>query len=230
MRESMNLSRQFGTAPSLAIQALDSPAVSFKTVDITQRGNGLGGLFIAFMQESTNKQFGIVVAYILPGFILLAGVAPVLPAIARWLNPVDQGELGIGPPVYAVLGATALGLLLSCFRWLLLDHLHQWTGVKRPQWDDRRLATSLGSFDYLVQNHFRYYEFCGNSLLAVIVSYSLNRLYATVPFLGLGTDLLVLMIALVLFAASRDALSRYYRRTTRLIGNQTSERRKDVQR
>jgi hypothetical protein len=159
-----------------------------------------------------------MIAYVLPGFIALAGVAPLFPAVARWLRPVGQGDLGLGPPLYAVLAAMALGQVLSCFRWLLLDHLHQSTGVKRPAWDDSQLDRVLDGFDYLVQNHLRYYEFCGNTLLAVLWSYGLNRALHTLPFLGLGTDLAVVVVLLVLFVASRDALRNYYTRTSRLVG------------
>jgi hypothetical protein len=170
------------------------------------------------MSQTSNWQFGLIVAYILPGFIALAGTAPLLPAVATWLRPVAQGDLGLGPPVYALLTATAVGLFLSCFRWLSIDQIHCWTGVRRPAWDDRQLANALGGFDYLVQNHFRYYEFCGNTLLAVLWGYGLNRWMGTLPFLGAGTDLGMSIVSAVLFTASRDALARYYTRTGRLLG------------
>jgi hypothetical protein len=40
----------------------------------------------------------------------------------------------------------------------------------------------------------------------------------TLSFLGLGTDLGVLIVSAVLFSASRDALAKYYSRTGRLLG------------
>jgi len=169
--------------------------------------------------EKSFSNFGLLVAYVLPGFIAVAGMAPIFPTLAGWLRPVAQGDLGLGPPVYAVLGATAVGLILSCFRWVLIDHVHQWTGVKQPVWDDSQLSELLGGFDYLVQNHFRYYEFTANTLLAVVGAYSVNRVLGTLPFLGLGTDLGVLILSVVLFAASRDALAKYYSRTGRMIGD-----------
>jgi hypothetical protein len=170
------------------------------------------------MTETPSGQFGLMVAYVLPGFIGLAGMAPLFPSVARWLRPVGQGDLGLGPPLYAVLAATAMGLILSCFRWLSIDQLHRWMGVTPPAWDDRQLAEVLDGFDYLVQNHFRYYEFCGNTLVAALVGYTINRWMGTLPFLGPATDLGMWVLVIVLFTASRDALAKYYARTGRLIG------------
>ncbi len=101
------------------------------------------------MAETSSRQFGLIVAYVLPGFIGLAGVAPLFPAVGQWLQPIDRGDMGFGPPIYALMAATVVGLIVSCFRWLLLDQLHQWTGVRRPAWDDSRLETTLDGFDYL---------------------------------------------------------------------------------
>jgi hypothetical protein len=170
------------------------------------------------MTGTSNWQFGLIVAYVLPGFIGLAGLAPLLPAVAGWLRPTSQGSLDLGAPVYAILAATATGLVLSNFRWLLLDQVLYWTGVQRPTWNDTQLASVLGAFDYLVQNHYRYYEFSGNTLIALLWAYGMNRIEGTVPFLGPATDLGMAIILLVLFAASRDALSKYYTRTGLLLG------------
>ena len=80
------------------------------------------------------------------------------------------------------------------------------------------LDGKLGSFDYLVQNHFRYYEFCGNTFLALLFAYGVNRILGTSRIFGIGTDLAVLVVLLVLFVASRDALANYYTRTALLLG------------
>jgi hypothetical protein len=171
------------------------------------------------MTQGPPWQFGLILAYLVPGFIGLAGVAPLVPAVARWLTLTTPGSLDLGPTFYAVLAATAVGMILSCFRWLLIDRLHQSTGLKRPVWNDESLHGKLGSFDYLVQNHFRYYEFCGNTLLALLWAYGVNRILGTSRIFGVGTDLAVLVVLLVLFVASRDALTKYYARTALLLGD-----------
>lgn len=174
----------------------------------------------ALMTGTSRTQFGFLIAYILPGFIALAGFVPLFPVIGNWLQPVSSGEfdLGLGPPLYAVLAALALGQVLSCFRWILIDQTHQWMGVTRPTWEDGQLDQVLGAFDYLVQSHYRYAEFCGNTLLALLWAYGVNRALGTLPALGIGTDVGLVVVAAVLFAASRSALTNYYTRTRRLIG------------
>lgn len=172
------------------------------------------------MPGTSHRQFGLLIAYVLPGFIGLVGLAPVFPAVAQWLRPVSAGEfdLGLGPPLYAILGATALGLLLDSARWMSIDRIHHWMGVRRPAWEDSQLDRVLGAFDYLVQNHYRYYAFNGNTLLAALFAYVVNRAAGTLPFLGLSTDVGMVLLLAVLFVASRSALINYFARTSRLVG------------
>ena len=172
------------------------------------------------MTGSSARQFGLIIAYVLPGFLALAGSAPLIPAVSHWLTPVPATEsgFGLGPPLYSILAAMALGLVLSCLRWVIVDHAHQWMGVQRPIWEDSQLDRVLGAFDYLVQSHYRYYEWCGNTLLAVLWTYGVNRALGTLPIFGPVTDTGIALLVLVLFLASRSALANYYDRTRRLIG------------
>jgi hypothetical protein len=167
----------------------------------------------------SSNQFGLIVAYLLPGFIALAGIARLLPSVAAWLQPVGQGGANLGPPIYALLAATTLGMIIGAIRWVLIDHIHQWTGVLPPVWDDSRLGDSLVAFNYLVESHYRYYQFVSGALLAVIWTYAIERLTNASPLLGVGTDLGVFILCAVLFAGSRDALKKYYNRTGRLVGH-----------
>jgi hypothetical protein len=170
------------------------------------------------MNPSSNH-FGIIVAYLLPGFIGLIGIAPFVPTVSVWLHPSGYAEASVGPPVYAILAAITIGMLVSCVRWLFVDHVHWWTGLIPPVWDDRNLEQRLVAFNYLVESHYRYYQFVANSLVAVVWAYLVHRVMGTSPFLSIGTDVSVLVLCLILFAASRDALAKYYSRTGRVIGH-----------
>lgn len=168
--------------------------------------------------EISGRQFGLLIAYLLPGFVGLAGVAPLAPAVATWLQADTVATAGVSPSVYTLVGATTLGLVLSCFRWLLVDSMLHRMGIRRPVWKDQRLVERLEAFDYLVENHYRYYQFYANTLIAIVWSYSIHRSMKSSPLLGPGTDLGAIILCAVLFAGARDALAKYYERTSRLIG------------
>src|SRR5437016_2223014 len=119
--------------------------------------------------ETTSRQFGLAIAFLLPGFIGLGGLVLLIPAVAGWLQPVAyQGAAGIAPPIYAVFAAIAMGMTLSCIRWIIIDHIHHWTGVTPPAWDFAVLDSRLDAFNYVVEGTYRYYQFYANTLIAVV--------------------------------------------------------------
>lgn len=168
--------------------------------------------------DAPSKQFGLIVAYLLPGFVGLAGVAHFMPLVSVWLRPTSYSEASLGPPIYALIAATTIGMIANVFRWMVIDHIHWWTVVVPPVWDDNRLEERLGAFTYLVENHYRYYQFVANALVAVVWTYSINRFLNTSPLLGVGTDVGAVVLCAALFATSRETLLKYYTRTSRLLG------------
>jgi hypothetical protein len=167
-----------------------------------------------FMDNLT-RQFGLIVAYLLPGFIALAGIAPLIPVVSSWLEPLNQG-IAIGPPIYALMAATAAGMVVSCFRWLLIDQVHALTGVPSPALNYRALEKQMTAFNYWVEQNYRYHQFYANALIAILFAYGVNRLLKTSLLLGFGTDLGVFILCAVLFAGSRDALLKFRRRVGQL--------------
>ena len=168
--------------------------------------------------DTLPKQFGLLIAYLLPGFVVLLGLEPVVPMLAEWFRPVNHADLGFGPPIYAVMAATTLGMAVSSIRWLVIDHLHGWMGVKTPPIDFAAMDGRLQEFSYIVEGTYRFYQHSANMLVAVALAYGTNRLLRTSPLLGPGTDLGVFILCAIFFAASRDSLVRYYVRAGRLLG------------
>jgi len=163
-----------------------------------------------------SRQFGLVIAYLLPGFIALIGVAPFVPMIAGWLRADQSGSFGA--PVYALLAATAAGMVVSCFRWFLVDQVLVLTGLERPRFNAQALEQNPSAFNYLIENHYRYFQFYANTLVAVIWTYFIYRSHSTFSHLTLGTDTGVMVSCAVLFAGSRDALGKFRMRSRLLAG------------
>ena len=166
--------------------------------------------------ENLNRHFGLVIAFILPGFVALSGVAPLAPNVSAWLHAASAG---FGAPLYVLLAAAEAGMVASCFRWLIVDRLHELSGIAAPSFNPRALVERPAAFDYLVESHYRYYQFYANTLVAAVWAYAVHRWAADLPVLGIGSDLCMLLLCGVLFAGSRDALSKYRDRSRQLLGN-----------
>jgi uncharacterized SAM-binding protein YcdF (DUF218 family) len=165
------------------------------------------------------RNFGLLIAYIIPGFIALAGLGFAFDPIARWLVADASNAPNLGAFLYAMLASLGAGMAVSSVRWALLDSAHHSLGIQRPNWDDSRLDRKLAAFDYIVENHYRYYQFYGNTLIAVLFSWTVWHVTPIGIVHGLGwPDLGIFALEVILLAGSRDTLRKYYARTSRLLG------------
>lgn len=179
------------------------------------------------MQTVTSQNFGLLIAYLLPGFVALSGVAEYSPTLRLWLGRVPQDAPSIGGFLYATLASIGAGLIVSTVRWLVIDTLHHWTGVRRGNWDFSRLQENVAAFDVLGENHYRYYQAYGNGAVAVAFWYLARWTAAGLwsPPLGWGA-IGVLLLEVLLLAGSRDTIRRYYDRMSKLLSS-TRATRKD---
>jgi hypothetical protein len=157
------------------------------------------------------SHFGLLIAYVLPGFTALQGL-PFLSGAA----PVTGAPEGASPTLpgflSGTLAAVAAGLTVSTVRWLVLDTIHHRTGLRPPPWDFALLEKNVAAFEFLVQIHYRYYKFYANMVVALLWAYA-SRGYAQ----G-WRSLAYLFLTALFLLGSRDSLRKYYDRTGRLLG------------
>jgi len=158
-----------------------------------------------------------LIAYVLPGFVTLWAVALVSPAVHGWLVGSTASGPNVGGFMYVSMASVATGMTVSALRWAVVDSLHVFTGLVRPAWDDSRLSERLRGFEALVENHYRYYQFYANTLVALALAYPTWRINAHAGLLH-PMDFGFLLVEGVFLAASRDALRRYYHRSAILLG------------
>jgi hypothetical protein len=180
------------------------------------------------MKDITDKNFGPLIAFCLPGFILLLGLSRSFPEVKEWLElSASKDGASIGGFLYATLASLSLGLLLSAIRWATVDwffHLVCRIGrsplpqIAFAELDNKdKLAAFLGVIDA----HYRYFQYYSNSLVAVELA-GISYLWKV----GRPSNLqLILAVALVciLALASLDCYRKFYIRgaavTTRKVGN-----------
>ncbi|MHB8974001.1 MAG: hypothetical protein ACYC3X_27675 [Pirellulaceae bacterium] len=172
------------------------------------------------MSTLSNQNFGLMIAYLLPGFVSLWGVSYFSPTVDAWINTSQQGSPSVAGFMYVTLASLAAGVTVSAVRWALIDHLHHATGVVPPAWKFGNLEGKLQSYLTLIENHYRYYQFYSNMFVAGAFAYlacvfsdglqSTHHIGATVGFF---------VVEIILFAGSRDTLQKYYTRTQQLLNS-----------
>lgn len=165
-------------------------------------------------EESSLTNFGLLIAYVLPGFTALEGFPLITPRQTAWGTTGDPN-----PTLTSFLSGTvmalAAGLTVSTVRWFLVDSLHHRTGLPRPTRDFARLEKNVAAFEYLVLVHYRYYKFYANMVVALL------WVYATKDYALGWRGAFYFPLAGLFFFASRDSLRKYYERTGSLLGTQT---------
>jgi hypothetical protein len=174
------------------------------------------------------RNFGLLIAYVIPGFVILVGLSGPSEAARVWLVGAAMDGPNLGGFLYVTLASVALGMTASAVRWAVLDSIHTLTGLKRPQLDESKLEQYLSAFDYLVEKHFRYYQFYGNSVVALLSAYAAWRVGGGVSPLPYGVaEALLVFIVAVFTAGSRDALRNYFAGGEMLLGRIRKESEDD---
>ncbi len=177
------------------------------------------------MDDFSQRNFGLTIAYVLPGFVALWGVGLFSPTVQAWLEGSPAKTPTVGGFLYVTVASLGTGLTVSLVRWAVIDTVHRWTGIADPGWDFSRLQENIAAFETLVEIHYRYYQFYANSLVALLFLYGARRAAFGVFSSGLGwTDLGFALLAGIFFAGSRDTLRKYYTRVAKLLGTAPADR------
>jgi hypothetical protein len=164
--------------------------------------------------------FGLIVAYIVPGFVVLWGLSYHSETVRQWLTVTADQAPTVGDLLYATLASVAAGVIVSAVRWAVIDTLHHHTGIPPPRWNFAMLPERLEAFRMLVEDHYRYFQFYSNSLVALAFLYVARRTVVGALANQWGVDAGFITVGIVLFIGSRDALRRYYRRAEQLFAYQ----------
>lgn len=165
--------------------------------------------------------FGLVIAYVLPGCVVLWGLGQISPEIQTWLGGQSVQSATFGGFLYIALAAIGSGLIVSTIRWFVLDTLHHLLGIRPPAWDFALLAERTEAYELLIENHYRYYKFYANALMAMVFAFSAWRSANPFSIVPLGwPEAITAALSILFFAASRDTLRKYYTRAGMLLEQQ----------
>lgn len=169
------------------------------------------------MRSVTNDNFGPIIAYLVPGLVVVVGFSRFSPTLRTWLAATPSGQPTIGGFLYITIASLAIGMTVSAVRWAFIDTLHAWTGLPPPRLDYSKLGENVTAYQLLIDIHYRHYLYYANMFVATAVAYVSYRL-TVVHLLQVGwLDGAVLFLESVFLLTSRDTLRKYYTRSAQLL-------------
>ncbi len=160
------------------------------------------------------RDFGLLISLLIPGFIVLLGVAHHSEVVQAWIGGSVPDAPSLGGFLYLTIAAVFAGLVVSTIRWATIDLLHHLSGLRMPAWNFSRLATRQAEFSLLVDAHYRYYQFYANSMIGILF-------FAVSRSIAVGFSIWELLaytaLEILFWAGSRDTLRKYYERVDALL-------------
>lgn len=168
------------------------------------------------MKDLNEDSFGWLIAFLLPGFVLLFGLSFTSPQVASWLATSSaEHSAEIGGFLYGTLASLALGLLISAVRGLVLDTPFGWLGYhsKGLSYEKLEEKGALDLYKGIIANHYRYYQCYGNCLIALCGAFAAYA-YQAVWLCHVSVHWYVcaafVFLVLALLMASRNELKAMY--------------------
>ena len=173
------------------------------------------------MHDVTNKNFGLLIAYLLPGFVTLIGVSFISPTVASWLTISHSALPTVGGFLYVTMASVGFGLTVSTIRWALIDPIHHRTGIPLPNRNFGNLPDKLSAYQYVVSTTYQYYQFYSGMAVALALTFAMAVATAHVSsgWLWLG----FVLAEIIFWAAARDTLRKYYEEGQMLLGHPLEE-------
>lgn len=170
------------------------------------------------MKNSLGLDFGLIIAFLLPGFLFLYGLSFSAEDVKNFLDATNLRSTSIGAFFLISLGSLATGLLISAVRWLIVDSILGWIGIgnKALDFGQLRYEKKRSGFLVIVENHYRYYQYYANSLVSIVAFSVIYLCHGNVPTLGVTVGVSFTLVALALGAA--DSCRKYHDRAAEILG------------
>ncbi|MBZ5554639.1 MAG: hypothetical protein LAO21_18125 [Acidobacteriia bacterium] len=165
--------------------------------------------------KMSGLDFGIVIAFIAPGFVALQAASYHFSTVRAWMAAASDKEQTVGLFLFVLLASLSMGLVVSGVRALAIDNLLRFRFVLRglvvpkvqldwSQIDSENLSILITIRDAF----FRHYQFYSNTLVALLF-WAFSHAFSDRPKLPWYDWALITSLLVVLFFSGRDSLQRY---------------------
>ncbi|MEO0883175.1 MAG: hypothetical protein AAFY34_10620 [Pseudomonadota bacterium] len=164
------------------------------------------------------KAFGITIAFVVPGMVLLLAFAFIYDDVEAGLMYIASDALKNVGGIILIVVSVAFGLVVHVLAWFAFEigamHLYyKLRGTTRPSFDiGKAFDTEDGqkAFDYINEQTFRYHQFFGSlSMVLLIISFLFaweRALPIPVLFVCLGTSGLLAIASVKMMISNHNNL------------------------
>ncbi len=172
--------------------------------------------------DQTSKNFGLVIAFLVPGFIGLWALSYFDPTAAKWLGTAAEKETTVGGFLFVVVASLGIGVFLSGARYFVFDKFLLKDLGGRPDVEDANRKEAEASYQSLKADYYQFYQFYANTAVALVLAFGAWWVTKKPPagdvvLLGVVTA----VVEVILYLSARDSLTKYHRHTIRLLGLRT---------
>jgi hypothetical protein len=176
------------------------------------------------MKDITEKNFGLIIAFLLPGFIFLWGISFSRSLGLSLASPTKDSEPTIAGFFTISLASLAVGMLISAVRFVVVDCFLFRPLLKRSpkiHFSKLRDKDALELFLAVVENHYRYFQYYSNTLVAVVGAF-VAYLFWGASRATCGLWIGVLLLFAILLFASYDCLRKYNERAAEIVSDNST--------
>lgn len=163
--------------------------------------------------------FGALIAFLLPGFVCLYGLSFSVTRLTMFVAG-GSAETESAGFFYTLMVSLSFGLIVSAIRWAIIDkafeYLFKLKWPKNVHWDRLNDEKTLASFQFIVQNHYHYYQYYSNTFVALLISATVYELRKAT--LGWWWVAIAAVLAILIFG-SFSTLSNYFKRGALVLGS-----------
>lgn len=170
------------------------------------------------MRDVNNGNFGLLIAYLIPGAVALGGLSFVSAIVESWFRTSATLPINLGGMFFCILGGLGFGVFINLVRYLTIDRIHKLTGIKTVALDYSVLQKHVSAIDFLVRNQFRYHQFYGNMLIGISVC--LGLAWSKQQLQSIGVFVAFAVTETILFLGSRICFRNYYYRLAEILQNE----------
>jgi hypothetical protein len=169
------------------------------------------------VKDVTSNNFGVLIAYLVPGATALWGLSSFSPSLRAWFASTPSDAPTISGFLYLTVASLAVGMTVTAIRWACVDLVHAATGLTAPELDFSQLPGKVDAYRLLIEIHYVHYQFYSNAFVATGIAWICHRITVQPPCRITWIDPAFVLVEAIFFLTSRDTLRKYHQRTQQLL-------------